>query len=102
PAKDEVGLPFLLQPAQKCPGSGFTPPCPEAIAAADVGTMSVNYRNEPVALRGRTPSTNKQADGLAGDRSHVCRSNVTRGGGRCRVHPGFRPPVAADVQPGAP
>ena len=63
PARDEVGLPFLLKPAEKCPGSGFAPPCPEAIAAADVGTMSVNYRNEPVALRVRDPNTNKQAGG---------------------------------------
>jgi hypothetical protein len=102
PAKDEVGLPFLLQPAQKCPGSGFTPPCPEAIAAADVGTMSVNYRNEPVALRVRNPGTNKQADGLAGDLSHVYRSNVTRADGRFNIQPNFYPPLTSDVQPGDP
>jgi hypothetical protein len=102
PAKDEVGLPFLLEPAEKCPGSNFTPPCPEAIAAADVGTMSVNYRNEPVALRVRDPGTNKQAAGLAGDLSHVYRSNVLRADGRFNVQPNFYPPLTADVQPGDP
>ena len=102
PAKNEPGLPFLLEPAEKCPGSSFTPPCPEAIAAADVGTMSVNYRNEPVALRVRDPGTNKQAAGLAGDLSHVYRSNVLRADGRFNVQPNFYPPLTADVQPGDP
>ena len=41
-----------------CPG-GVPLPCPEAISAADPGTMSVNYRNEPVhcacAIQTRTP-----------------------------------------------
>ena len=102
PAKDEVGLPFLLEPAEKCPFSGFTPPCPEAIAAADVGTMSVNYRNEPVALRVRDPGTNTQAAGLAGNLSHVYRSNVVRADTRFNVQPTFYPPLTADVQPGDP
>src|SRR6185369_6120784 len=102
PARDEVGLPFLLEPAEKCPLSGFTPPCPEAISAADVGTMSVNYRNEPVAMRVRDPGTNKQAAGLAGDLSHVYRSNVLRADGRFNVQPNFYPPLTADVQPGDP
>lgn len=102
PAKNEPGLPFLLEPAEKCPGSNFSPPCPEAIAAADVGTMSVNYRNEPVALRVRDPGTNKQANGLAGDLSHVYRSNVLRADTRFNVQPNFYPPLTADVQPGDP
>ncbi len=102
PAKDEVGLPFLLEPAEKCPGSSFTPPCPEAIAAADVGTMSVNYRNEPVAMRVRDPGTNKQAAGVAGDLSHVYRSNVVRADSRFNVQPNFYPPLTSDVQPGDP
>ena len=47
-----------------CPSSSRRPtsaraasrsPCPEAISAADPGTMSVNYRNEPLALRVRNP-----------------------------------------------
>ena len=102
PAKNEPGLPFLLQPAEKCPFSSFAPPCPEAIAAADVGTMSVNYRNEPVALRIRDPGTNQQAVGLAGNLSHVYRSNVLRADGRFNVQPNFYPPLTADVQPGDP
>ncbi|HKV33415.1 MAG TPA: hypothetical protein VJP89_03825 [Pyrinomonadaceae bacterium] len=102
PAKNEPGLPFLLEPAQICPGSNFPPPCPEAIAAADVGTMSVNYRNEPVALRVRDPNTNTQAGGLAGNLSHVYRSNVTRADTRFNVQPNFYPPLTADVQPGDP
>ncbi len=102
PARNEPGLPFLLEPAEKCPFSNFTPPCPEAIAAADVGTMSVNYRNEPVALRVRDPGTNKQAAGLAGNLSHVFRSNVTRADPDFNVQPNFYPPLTADVQPGDP
>ena len=102
PAKNEVGLPFLLEPAEICPGSNFPPPCPEAIAAADVGTMSVNYRNEPVPLRVRDPATNTQAAGLAGNLSHVYRSNVARADGRFNVQPNFYPPLTADVQPGDP
>lgn len=102
PAKNEVGLPFLLEPAQICPGSNFPPPCPEAIAAADPGTMSVNYRNEPVAMRVRDPGTNKQAGGLSGDLSHVYRSNVLRADPQFNVQPNFYPPLTADVQPGDP
>jgi hypothetical protein len=64
--------------------------------------MSVNYRNEPVALRVRDPGTNKQAAGLAGDLSHVYRSNVLRADGRFNVQPNFYPPLTADVQPGDP
>ena len=53
-------------------------PCPEAVSAADPGTMSVNYRNEPVALRAQDPATNTQAAGDAGDLSNIYRSDVTR------------------------
>ena len=102
PARDEVGLPFLLEPAKLCPNSNFPPPCPEAISAADPGTMSVNYRNEPVPLRVRDPATNKQAAGVAGDLSHVYRSNVIRADGRFNVQPNFYPPLTSDVQPGDP
>ena len=73
PAKKEVGLPFLLEPAPQCPG-GVPRPCPEAISADDPGTMVVNYRNEPVALRVRNPFTNTQAAGEKGDLSMAFRS----------------------------
>ena len=64
--------------------------------------MSVNYRNEPVALRVRDPGTNTQAAGLAGNLSHVYRSNVMRADQRFNVQPNFYPPLTADVQPGDP
>jgi hypothetical protein len=51
-----------------CP-SGGAPPCPEAISADDPGTMVVNYRNEPIALRVNQPGTQQQAGGQAGDLS---------------------------------
>jgi manganese oxidase len=51
-----------------CP-SGGAPPCPEAISADDPGTMVVNYRNEPIALRVHQPGTQQQATGQAGDLS---------------------------------
>ena len=77
PARVEVGLPLLLQKAQVCPG-GVPLPCPELISSVDVGTMSVNYRNEPVALRVRDPATNGQAAGNAGDLALAFSSRITR------------------------
>lgn len=101
PAKQEIGLPFLIGRMEQCPG-GFPLPCPEAISAAEPGTMVVNYRDESVALRVRNPATNKQADGLAGDLSHVYRSNVTRADPLLNVQPTFYPPLTKDVKPGDP
>jgi hypothetical protein len=101
PVKDEVGLPYIVRAATVCPG-GAPLPCPEAVSAADVGTMSVNYRNEPIPLRIRNPSTNTQATGDAGDLSHVYRSNVTRADTRFNVQPTFYPPLTGDVEPGDP
>lgn len=49
-----------------CPG-GPVRPCPEAIAADDIGTFVTNYRSEPVGLRVFDPETQTQAQGLAGD-----------------------------------
>ncbi|MBK7874305.1 MAG: copper oxidase [Planctomycetes bacterium] len=59
------------------PPAGLTP---EAISAADVGTMTVNYRNEPLAVRVHDPVTDSQASGLAGDLSHVFRSTLVQNG----------------------
>ncbi len=52
--KFEVGLPDLMRPpvAGACP-NGTPAPCPELLSADDVGTMTVNYRNEPIALRAK-------------------------------------------------
>ncbi|MDT5293911.1 MAG: manganese oxidase, partial [Acidobacteriota bacterium] len=101
PVKDEVGLPFIVQKAQVCPG-GVPLPCPEAVSSADPGTMSVNYRNEPAALRVRDPNTNTQAAGDAGDLSNVYRSDVMRADTRLNSQPTFYPALTPDVQGGDP
>ncbi|HEX6095409.1 MAG TPA: copper oxidase [Thermoanaerobaculia bacterium] len=101
PGRKEVGLPFLLEPPDQCPG-GVAPPCPEAISADDVGTMVINYRNEPLALRVRNPSTNTQAAGLAGDLSFAFRSDITRADSAFNSQPTFYPPLTGGVQPGDP
>ncbi|MBW3570964.1 MAG: copper oxidase [Gemmatimonadetes bacterium] len=61
--KFEVGLPDLLRPpvAGACP-NGTPAPCPELISADDVGTMVVNYRNEPLALRIGAGTTTQHED----------------------------------------
>ena len=108
PAKNEPGLPELVEPANICPGSNFAPPCPEAVSAADPGTMVVNYRNEPVALRVRNPNNNEQvkdANGIpteAGDLSHAFRSLTTRADGNLNTQPAWVPPLTLDVKPGDP
>jgi hypothetical protein len=96
-------LPDLLRPpvAGACPG-GQPAPCPELVSADEPGTMSVNYRNEPLALRVRNPSTNTQATGLAGDFSHAFRSNVTRADTRLNSQPTFYRPLTGGVQAGDP
>jgi len=81
---------------------GVPAPCPEAISAADVGTFSVNYRNEPVPLRVRDPNTNTQASGAAGDLSKVYKSNITRADPQFNVQPSFYPALTQGVQPGDP
>ena len=112
PARDEVplvagGSTVLLLPPAKCPvPNGSTtilpPPCPEAISADDVGTMTVNYRNEPIALRVRDPLTNTQASGAAGDLAQVYRSTVTRAETDLNTQPNFYPPLTADLRGGDP
>ncbi|MDT7687788.1 MAG: manganese oxidase [Acidobacteriota bacterium] len=101
PVKDEVGLPFIVQKAQVCPG-GAKLPCPEAVSAADPGTMVVNYRNEPLALRVRDPQTNTQAAGDVGDLSHAYRSLTTRADTRLNSQPTFYPALTPDVNGGDP
>jgi hypothetical protein len=101
PILNEVGLPFLVENGLVCPG-GVPAPCPEAISAADQGTMSVNYRNEPVPLRIRNPSTNTQASGAPGDLSKVYKSNITRADPQFNVQPNFYPALTKGVQPGDP
>ncbi len=111
PARDEVPInpavpngTVLLQPAVKCPQSRLIilPPCPEALSAADVGTFTVNYRNEPIPLRIIDPLTGKQAAGAAGDLAQVYRSNVTRADANFNVQPGIYPPLTNDLRGGDP
>ncbi|MET0650093.1 MAG: hypothetical protein ABW208_26085, partial [Pyrinomonadaceae bacterium] len=100
PAKDEIGLPFLVEKAAICPGTNVAPPCPEAISAADVGTMSVNYRNEPLALRLYNPNTQAQTFGRPGDLSHAYRSLTNRAIPELNYHP--LPKLTHGVRPGDP
>jgi len=114
PARDEVPLnpavpngTVLLQPAVNCPvppnvAVVLLPPCPEAISAADVGTYTVNYRNEPIPLRIRDPLTNTQAVGAAGDLAQVYRSTVTRKDAAFNVQPAFYPALTSDLRGGDP
>ena len=101
PGKDEVGLPYLLRPPLArnggppglCPNQIDVPPCPEIISADDPGTMVINYRNEPLALRTRNPANNNQATGVAGDLSLTFSSNRTRSDARFNTYGpyGMRP-----------
>jgi hypothetical protein len=101
PVRDEAALPINIKPAEVCPG-GVPLPCPEAVSAADPGTMVVNYRNEPVALRAQDPNTNTQAAGDAGDLSNVYRSDVTRANPALNQQPGFYPALTGGLQGGDP
>jgi len=93
--------------------------CPETISTADIGTFSMNYRNEPVAARVLDPATLTQAAGDAGDLSlafkssdPTCRTDdgvlipgcvpFMRADPRLNVQPTFYPPLTANVRPGDP
>ncbi|HEV2846961.1 MAG TPA: copper oxidase, partial [Thermoanaerobaculia bacterium] len=98
PGREQVGLPDLLRRPQTCPGSNAPPPCPELVSADEPGTMSVNYRNEPLALRVRDPFSNTQAAGQAGDLSFAF-SSIARSDPALNSQPGFYPPLTNDVGP---
>lgn len=93
PVRDDIGLPDLLQKAAACPG-GAPLPCPELISSTDDGTMSVNYRNEPLALRMRNPATNAQS----GDLSFAFSSLRLRADPAFNVQPTFYAPLTGDIQ----
>jgi hypothetical protein len=111
PAKQEADFqpPFiLLEKMEVCPG-GVPLPCPEAISAADVGTMVINYRNEPIPYRIWDPTqsdpnygTPVQAAGPEGDLANVYRSDIIRKDTRFNVQPNFYPPLTAGIEPGDP
>jgi hypothetical protein len=110
PNKKEAGLPFLVEVADPCPLNPNVPPplvlprppCPEAITSAEPGTMVVNYRNEPIALRVQNPATNTQADGKPGDLSFVFRSDVTRANALLNSQSTFYPPLTGGIKAGDP
>ncbi|MBI2851129.1 MAG: copper oxidase, partial [Chloroflexi bacterium] len=89
-------------PVPDIAGAVAPPPVPEAISAADVGTYSINYRNEPLALRIFDPGTGLQAVGPAGDLSLALSSNITRANPRFNAQPAFYPALTADIRPGDP
>jgi hypothetical protein len=96
PGREEAGLPDLLQRPRSCPISNAPPPCPELLSADDPGTMSINYRNEPLALRVRDPQSNSQAAGQAGDLSFAF-SSIPRSDPAFNSQPGFYPPLTGDL-----
>jgi hypothetical protein len=112
PVRDDTGLPYLVARPQLCPNKTDAPPCPEAVSAADQGTMVVNYRNEPIPHRiwnfngiGTEPGKNDyplQASGAAGDLANVYRSNITRVDRRYNIQPNFYQPLTGGVKPGDP
>jgi manganese oxidase len=101
PGRKEAPLPFLLQPPDVC-DSGDAPPCPEAVSADDVGTMVLNYRNEPLALRVRNPNTNTQAAGEPGDLSFAFKSLTNRADPLLNTQPASPGRLTGGVQDGDP
>jgi hypothetical protein len=101
--RTRVGLPFLWGRPKVCPG-GVALPCPEAISAFDPGTFTVNYRNEPIALRVLDPrgGTPRQAPGLAGDLSFAYSSKIPRIIPELNRQPDFYPPLTAGLSGGDP
>ena len=106
PGREEDGLHNLVSLAATCPG-GAPRPCPEAISADDPGTMTVNYRNEPIATRINN-GANKQTAGLAGDLSFAFESRTDRAIPELNSQPKFDattktpPPLTNNVMGGDP
>ncbi|GAA1475791.1 multicopper oxidase [Nocardioides aestuarii] len=92
--------PDLFAVPDVCP-NGDPRPCPEAISADDVGTMVVNYRNEPVALRVFDPVTKTQATGDRGDLAFAFQSRTDRAMPELNTQPALYPRPTY-VKPGDP
>lgn len=73
PTRQEAALPIAVE---HIPGLVR----PEAISVSEPGTMTVNYRNEPIPLRvgerSRCGETYRQREGKAGDMAYVFSSTV--------------------------
>ncbi|HWM91603.1 MAG TPA: copper oxidase [Thermoanaerobaculia bacterium] len=102
PGRKEVGLPELLARPDVCPDGVSVPPCPELVSADDPGTMSLNYRQEPLALRVRDPQNNEQATTQGGNLSFAFSSRVTRKDTAFNSQPNFYQPLTNDLKPGDP
>jgi manganese oxidase len=103
PGRALVGPPFLTEPPFRrgCP-NGEPAPCPELASADHPGTMLVNYRAEPLALRSRDPATNLQAEGLEGDLSRIFQTRTSWADRDLRRQPDFYPPLTGGVERGDP
>lgn len=89
--------------ASLCRDRVHAPPCPEAILAEGTGTITVNLRNEPLALRLLNAAGDGQASGEAGDLAFVYRSDIEREIAALNAQPGFSAqPLTRGVGPGDP
>lgn len=101
-------FPDIIALEPRCPGPQGGPviprPCPEIISADDIGTMVVNYRQEPIAARVFDPSTKGQMPGPAGDLAHAFESRTDRGLPQLKSVRGAAPykPLTHDVRAGDP
>ena len=97
-AKEDAPLPTVIQPMAVCPISGDPLPCPEIISISDVGTMVVNYRNEPIASRVYDPVDGRPGGGPGGrPRPTPCRS-MLRADPALNVQPAFYAPLTGGVK----
>ena len=101
PGKEHGDPHALYKRPETCP-NGTPAPCPEIVSADDPGTMLVNYRNEPLALRLRDPATNRQAAGDAGDASLAFSSSVRRADPQFNAQPTFYPALTKGMLAGDP
>ena len=101
PGKEHGDPHALYKRPETCP-NGTPAPCPEIVSGDDPGTMLVNYRNEPLALRLRDPATNRQAAGDAGDASLAFSSAVKRADPQFNAQPTFYPALTKGMLAGDP
>ncbi len=99
PGRELVGPHPLYENPDHCPteddSTGPPRPCPEAVSADDPGMTSVNYRNEPIALRIST-TANQQAANRAGDLSFAYMTRRDRARSEFNVFP-FAPYLPPSV-----
>lgn len=101
-------LPEIVALHAKCSdelGNGSVPrPCPEIISADDVGTMVVNYRQEPLSWRVFDAANKRQSFGSAGDMALAFQTRTDRAQGEFNTTTGATPyaPLTHDVRPGDP